>query len=705
MMAVLGAFIFTGVFSFALPAMAVPGNPIPGISVKGGHSSSGITASDLGITDVGTLPTSNLYFFKEWKRGFSMLFTFDPVEKAELQLKFTDQIAAEILLVEKKYQAKAKTSESRQGEQAIQKAIENYIKAQDKLKSRLAKITGNSENQNVAKLIEQVGEKTLLHLGILKGQELMNNARVAITDNYDDDCDSMASTPTEDDDCDGQLYLSKKYVASSKTSEAKNNLGTERTSSGNDCNDSAATPSPDDDCDGITLAIENAQKKIHGTIVAAAKKDSGIKEKAYNQIACAEGAIMQVSNLLGGAMPGGAVISAALSLVGNLAGGAGGGAAAASYAATGKIVNPTGGTSYICPGTWNFRKVVNLNLGGSLDSSDAIAIPNFITMQKRLSNPVDGGGTTEPSGALTINTNTSAMSALTARTMLAKAQDHLERAKEAFAAGDYGNAFGLAISAEAVATKLSSGLRITKAADDAAGLAPATQTDPTTERIRRDKSNISPNKTAAPIPALKPRSIPENSDSDDRATPGLIDGAATLPSTKPELMFCTTEYNPVCGADGRTYGNSCVAKVANVSIKSLGECPATTAPKVVNPGATEICDRTQGPVCGVNGITYVSLCYAVDNRIEVVSIGKCPVTTVPTESAKIVCPGQWQFGKVCGVDGKTYADSCEARDANVSVKYAGTCLVIDQSSGTNTGASATTIDSAGQGTMSSDGLR
>lgn len=47
----------------------------------------------------------------------------------------------------------------------------------------------------------------------------------------------------------------------------------------------------------------------------------------------------QGASLLGGALPGGAIISAAVSSVGSLAGGAGGGAAAASYAATGRMID------------------------------------------------------------------------------------------------------------------------------------------------------------------------------------------------------------------------------------------------------------------------------------------------------------------------------------------------------------------------------
>ncbi len=52
----------------------------------------------------------------------------------------------------------------------------------------------------------------------------------------------------------------------------------------------------------------------------------------------------------------------------------------------------------------------------------------------------------------------------------------------------------------------------------------------------------------------------------------VADDAGTCQRT-PEV--CTQQYEPVCGCDGTTYGNSCVAAMAGAKIDKSGECPTT----------------------------------------------------------------------------------------------------------------------------------
>jgi len=147
--------------------------------------------------------------------------------------------------------------------------------------------------------------------------------------------------------------------------------------------------------------------------------------------------------------------------------------------------------------------------------------------------------------------------------LLELAKNHLERAKKAFDEGKYGWAFGLATASYHEA------LNCQKIA----------------EKIEKIKE--SPEKMKEKLKELYPGvELPE----DIRkcklvAPPRCLEGKIgiekdenncpifkCLPREKPEEVLCYMLWNPVCGADGKTYSNECFAKAAGIEIEYKGVC-------------------------------------------------------------------------------------------------------------------------------------
>jgi hypothetical protein len=121
---------------------------------------------------------------------------------------------------------------------------------------------------------------------------------------------------------------------------------------------------------------------------------------------------------------------------------------------------------------------------------------------------------------------------------------------------------------------------------------------------------------------------------------------------------CTRELNPVCGCNGQTYSNPCVAASSGTSVASYGACDTDPVPGEEG----SACGGRAGAMC-LDGLfcdyPEDALCGAADGP------GVC--TAIPQ-----FCPDIWQ--PVCGCDGSIYGNSCEAASASVSVGPRSNCL-------------------------------
>lgn len=121
-----------------------------------------IQNEDLDVSEPRILPDSPIYFLKNWSRGIRSFFTFNPVAKAELKLKFSNEKLVEV----------KKMVELKKDPKIIKKGLENYQKEIDRIKDESDKIKEKAgENPKINTFLDKFIKHQILHQRILSKLE------------------------------------------------------------------------------------------------------------------------------------------------------------------------------------------------------------------------------------------------------------------------------------------------------------------------------------------------------------------------------------------------------------------------------------------------------------------------------------------------------------------------------------------------------